>query len=81
MHIIPPIFQSILSNLSNILLFDLDITYPKTDKVDKIQTPPSPQFNVHPNTPIKIYMPFKDTNMITTTINKQSNAQMLKFSK
>lgn len=81
MHMIPPIFQSILSNLSNILLFDLDITYPKTDKVDKIQTPPSPQFNVHPNTPIKIYMPFKDTNMITTTINKQSNAQMLKFSK
>ena len=81
MHMIPPIFQSILSNLSNILLFDLDITYPKTDKVDKIQTPPSPQFNVHPNTPIKIYMPFNDTNMITTTINKQSNAQMLKFSK
>ena len=54
MHMIPPIFQSILSNLSNILLFDLDITYPKTDKVDKIQTPPSPQFNLRPKTPIKI---------------------------
>ena len=48
MHMIPPIFQSILSNLSNILLFDLDTTYPKTDKVDKIQTPPSPQFNLRP---------------------------------
>ena len=49
MHMIPPIFQSILSNLSNILLFDLDTTYPKTDKVDKIQTPPSPQFNTPQN--------------------------------
>ena len=54
MHMIPPIFQSILSNLSNILIFDLDTTYPKTDKVDKIQTPPSPQFNLRPKTPIKI---------------------------
>ena len=34
MHIIPPIFQSILSNLSNILLFELD-TNLKSDKVGR----------------------------------------------